>query len=778
MVGPPSGLKTSGGLFIFRQKEEILRMKITLRLILSLVSIVAMVAFAFSYWQAQQEQDRLKNELEKRASFIADSLKVSVEPLLAAEGNIQSLQRIVDRFSNRERLVGINIYDTRENMIVTSKDFSPQLESNTRVLFEGIQEVERLGTDYGSFFNLGKASLYAYAVPLTVGDKTTHVLTLFYDVDFISERVQRLLINSFWRALIQALLISLTTFIVIYFNVMIPIKRTTEWIRRIRKGESSRPLNAKQQLLLGPLALEITQMAKSLDMARAAAEEEARLRYTSESRWTPQRLKEFVRLKLEDRPLFVVSNREPYMHIKTDNKIECIVPASGLVTALEPVLNACGGTWIAQGSGNADRETVDKNDRIKVPPEEPKYTLRRVWIDKDLEEGFYSGFSNEGLWPLCHIAHTRPIFRAKDWEDYKAVNKKFAQAVAEELEGISNPFILIQDYHFALLPSMIKALKPDAKIAIFWHIPWPNPESFGICPWRRELLQGMLGADILGFHTQFHCNNFIESVDRFLESRIDYEHFAINREGHTTFIKPFPISISFDSTDETEVKSLEDKQMLLKKYGIQAQLLGVGVDRLDYTKGILERFRAIENLLDTHSFFRGKFTFVELGAPSRTMIPKYKEFIDEIVKEVERINTKFKKKNWQPILLLMKHHSHQDILPFYKAADVCMVTSLHDGMNLVAKEFIAARNDEQGVLILSQFTGAARELHDSLIVNPYDIGQTSKAIYTALEMPKEEQAQRMKQMREVVKSNNIYRWAGELVGQLTQVRKEGEEVAA
>jgi len=753
-------------------------MKITLRLIFSLIAIVAVVAFIFSFTQATQEESRLKADLEKRASFVADSLRVSVEPLLLMDGNTSSLQRIVDRFSNRERLVGINIHDTRGNIIVSSTEIRKKLEAEPKILSEAIQEVERLGSERGSTIKLADRNLYAYAAPLSTGIKTSHVLTLIYDVDYIHDRVKRLLLNNFFRALIQALLISLTTFIVIFYNVVTPIRKTTDWIRKIRKGESFRPLNAKEQLLLGPLALEITRMAKSLEVARSAAEEEARLRYSSESRWTPQRLKEFIRMKLEDRPLFVVSNREPYMHVRNGKEIECIVPASGLVTALEPVLNACGGTWVAQGSGNADRETVDKNDRIMVPTEEPKYTLRRVWIEKDEEEGFYSGFSNEGLWPLCHIAHTRPIFRAKDWEDYKTVNKKFAQAVAQELEGVSNPFVLIQDYHFTLLPRMIKKLKPDAKIAIFWHIPWPNPESFGICPWRQELLQGMLGADIIGFHTQFHCNNFIESVDRFLESRIDYEHFSINRENHTTLVKPFPISIGFDSEKDEATKTHPSKSELLKKHGLHAEYLGVGVDRLDYTKGILERFRAIEHLLDTHASFRGKFTFVELGAPSRTMIPKYKEFIDEIVKETERINLKFKKNNWQPILLLMKHHSHKDIQPFYKAADVCLVTSLHDGMNLVAKEFISSRTDEHGVLVLSQFTGAARELQDALIVNPYDIVETSQAIKKALEMSEAEQIDRMKRMRETVQSNNIYRWAGELVGQLTQLRTENEERAS
>jgi trehalose 6-phosphate synthase len=354
------------------------------------------------------------------------------------------------------------------------------------------------------------------------------------------------------------------------------------------------------------------------------------------------------------------------------------------------------------------------------------------------------------------------------------VNERFAQAVIEEIKDIPEPYILIQDYHFALLPRLIKALKPDAKIALFWHIPWPNPESFGICPWRKEILQGMMGADIIGFHTQFHCNNFIETVDRFLETRVDYEHFSITREGHTTLIKPFPISIGPGKEDKHFNNDIKNRETLLKEFGVQTRFLGVGVDRLDYTKGILERFRAIEHLMETEPVFKGEFTFVELGAPSRTMIPKYKEFIDEITKEVERINVKFKSKNWQPILLLMKHHSHEEILPFYKAADLCMVTSLHDGMNLVAKEYVSAREDEHGVLILSQFTGASRELQDALIVNPYDIGQTSKALKAALEMSKEEQGQRMKRMREVVASNNIYRWAGELVGQLTEVRSDPE----
>lgn len=746
-------------------------MKITFRLILSLVIIVTLVACGFSFWQGQQEEARLKKELERRANIIADSLRISVEPLLLIEDK-RPAQRIVDKFSNRERLVGVAIYDIHENPVVISAGLQPTLDKNPKALARNIQEIERLKAEYGEFINFGKTQqLHAYSIPLVSKEEITHVLTLFHDAAYIQERVQRIWVNTFWRASIQVFFIAIVTFLIFYLNVMAPIRKTTEWIKKVRKGESLDKIDSSGELLLGPLAKEITKMAKSLEKARLSAEEEARLRHTTESLWTPERLKEFIKDKMNGRLLFVVSNREPYMHIKKGKEIECIVPASGLVTAIEPILKACGGTWIAQGSGNADRETVGADDKLRVPPEEPQYTLRRIWIKKDIEDGFYSGFSNEGLWPLCHIAHTRPIFRVKDWYAYTEVNKKFADAVLKEIENINEPNVLIQDYHFALLPQMIKEKRPDARVAIFWHIPWPNPESFGICPWRKELLQGMLGADIVGFHTQFHCNNFIESVDRFLESRIDYEHFTVNREGHTALIKPFPISIDFGSPASSLATPAREE--LFKKYNIHAEFLGVGVDRLDYTKGIVERFHAVEYFLERNPDFIGKFTFVELGAPSRTMIDKYKDFVEEVAAEADRINVRFKKKNWQPILFLMKHHSHAEILPFYQAADVCLVTSLHDGMNLVAKEYVASRQDERGVLVLSQFTGAARELKDALIVNPYDIGQTAEAIRIALEMPQEEQEERMRRMRVSLKEHNIYRWASDLVGELAQVRLPG-----
>jgi trehalose 6-phosphate synthase len=406
--------------------------------------------------------------------------------------------------------------------------------------------------------------------------------------------------------------------------------------------------------------------------------------------------------------------------------------------------------------------------------------LRRVWLTKEEEQGYYYGFANEGLWPLCHIAHTRPIFRASDWQSYFEANQKFADAVVEEIADSPRPVVLVQDYHFALLPRLIKMQRPDARVAIFWHIPWPNPEAFGICPWRREVLEGLLGADLIGFHTQSHCNNFLETVDRTLESRIDWEHFSASRLDHHTMVRPFPISVDLTNglhAVEDQDSSYAERSALLKSLGVEATLMGVGVDRVDYTKGILERFLAIERFLEKYPVYRGQFTFVQIGAPSRTHIKRYHDFLGEVELEAERINWRFQTGKWKPILFLKRQHNHDEITRYYRAADVCLVTSLHDGMNLVAKEFVAARADERGMLILSQFTGAARELRDALLVNPYDIDETAEALRRALEMEPEEKELRMQRMRRTVRENNVYRWAANLVAELCELRLDENEIA-
>ncbi len=585
------------------------------------------------------------------------------------------------------------------------------------------------------------------------------------------------------QLLLQVVVTSLTTLLIVRWTLLGPLSKAAEWLRRFRTGELPEGSALPKEALFAPLAREVTQMARSLKAARAAAQQEARLRNAGESLWTPDRLREQVRNLLQGRPLIVVSNREPYMHVRQDRQIRCVVPPGGLVSAMEPILRACSGTWIAQGSGDADRETADMFGRLKVPPEQGLYTLRRVWLEKEEEQGYYYGFANEGLWPLCHIAHTRPTFRAEDWFQYARVNGKFARAVIEEFGETENPCLLIQDYHFALLPRLVKEQRPDAKIALFWHIPWPNPEAFSICPWAKELLEGMLGADLIGFHTQFHCNNFLQTVDRTLESRLDWEQFSINRGNHTTWVKPFPISIAAstapdDSTSAPTTSAAALKEQLLKTLGITAQWLGIGVDRLDYTKGITERFLAIEQFFERFIDFQGKFVFVELGAPSRSAIKRYQELEVELDAHVTRINQRFQTRQWKPIVFLKKQHSHQEIAPFYRAADICMVTSLHDGMNLVAKEFIAAQTEQQGMLILSQFTGAARELRDALIVNPYAINQMADALHYALTMSPEERATKMARMRQVVQEHNVYRWAGNLVTELVKLRPDASKPAS
>jgi len=600
-------------------------------------------------------------------------------------------------------------------------------------------------------------------------------LVIIQDPSYIQERLSLIWKDSFVRFLVNAFVISLATLLLIRWSMAGPIAKMAEWMKHLRTEKKKGPFRLPSAGIFEPLTREVTQMARSISIAREAAEEEARLRNTAESTWTSARLKEQVCTLLQERSLFVISNREPYIHEKRGKKIECLVPASGLVTALEPVLNACGGTWIAHGSGDADRDVVDVKSKIRVPPEEPQYVLKRIWLTKEEEKGYYYGFSNEGLWPLCHIAHTRPSFRPEDWGYYQSVNKKFAEATLEELKSVEEPLILIQDYHFALLPRLIKEERPDARLALFWHIPWPNPESFSICPWQREILHGMLGADLIGFHTQFHCNNFLETVDRTLESRIDWERFSVGRGGQTTLVKPFPISIAFpgeSKASKADHGTKPNKDNLLKDIGVKARHFGVGVDRIDYTKGILERFRAIERFLEKYPFYQGEFTFVELGAPSRTHIKEYHDLIAAVETEVDRINWRFKTKEWQPIVFLKKHHSHEEIGPFYETADLCMVTSLHDGMNLVAKEYISARNDESGVLILSQFTGASRELRDALIVNPYTIEEMGEAIRTALEMAPAEQKARMRSMRQTLRNRNIYYWAADLITALARLRLE------
>ena len=583
--------------------------------------------------------------------------------------------------------------------------------------------------------------------------------------------------RSFWRELVETvILIAAIGAAMALITVVVAQMSWRGWVegaRALLRGE-------------GPVQ---PRMAPSPEFASIAADLRTRLRNLEDEyrrsrgpdrEWSAERLRRMLVTELHDQEVIVVSNREPYIHVETpDGGMRLQRPASGLVTAVEPVMRACAGTWIAHGSGSGDREAVDGSDRVRVPPGREEYTLRRIWPTEQEEQGYYYGFANEGLWPLCHVAHVRPVFRESDWKLYRAVNRRFAEAVAAEARS-EDPIVLVQDYHFALVPSMVRELLPRATIITFWHIPWPNPESFGICPWSQEILRGMLGSTILGFHTKFHCRNFMETVDRHLEARIEPEHDTITFEGKETLIESYPISIEWPSPETTaQWPSTEEcRRRVFERFGLPAQArLAVGVDRFDYTKGILERLRAVERMLEKHPEWIGRFGFVQIAAPTRSGLDEYRSFQQRIENVAQRINQRFGREDWQPVHLVAEHHDQDAVTQIYRASDVCVVTSLHDGMNLVSKEFVAARDDERGVLLLSRFAGAAREMTEALIVNPYHVEETADALHRAITMPESEQRERMASLRTTVREFNVFRWAGRILDDAARVRTR-ERIAA
>lgn len=736
-------------------------MRITLRLILSLVLGISVCVFFFSYIQTNTEKARLHSDLERRSGILAESLRESILYYLETNSKAKIIQ-IVKKFGNRERLKGIAVFDRNGELLALTPGFKIKEE----ILSDDVRNTINEMVPRGRVIKVDNRKLYFYTIPVlseTEDETVLGVLSIFQDATWIDLRIQGLWKENILRFMILALSVSIITVIIVRWSVTGPIAQIAEWVKilkskGLRDGIEAIP-RVRGDILL-PLITEVKELARSFAIRQINGQEDRPI--LSDSFWTKENLREFIKQKLGDKKLFLLSNREPYMHIRDGKDIKCIVPPGGLVTALDPVMRACGGIWIAHGAGEADREVVSKDDKIAVPPQDPAYSLKRIWLTKDEEVGYYYGFSNEGLWPLCHITYVRPSFRLENWIEYQKVNQRFAETLLEEIKGEETPLVLVQDYHLALVPLLIKKKRPDAKIALFWHIPWPNPEVFGICPWGREILLGMLGADLIGFHIQFYCNNFLETVDRFLECKIDWEHFSVERRGHSSFVRPLPISVSVE--DFSYNKQVDHfREMIYKEFGLEAQYVGVGVDRIDYTKGIPEKFLSIERFLDKYPDFVGKFTFFQFAAPSRTHIKQYREVIKESEDIAERINWKFGGRNYRPIVFLKGHHDHARIVPFYKGAHFCMVTSLHDGMNLVAKEFVASRNDNDGVLILSQFTGASRELKDSIIVNPYDIEGMADAIYQALTMEEDERRERMTRMRNLVSDHNIYWWTKKLI---------------
>ena len=720
---------------------------------------VSLVMGLFSLNQANQEQIELTSRLQSRSQVLADSLAESIEPSYNTRAT-STTQRTIDRFVSSERLSGIGVFDNAGTVVAASEDLPLPPDG---MLIRTVMDSDEA---QGDFVGRGGNTYYVHVIPLHDGERVVGALAVAQDATYIDESIRSIWRDNLIRLLLQILVFAAAVFTLVRWVFFRAIEKLVGAVQAARKGESGSDA-VHGTSFLEPLAGEISKVTQSLRHARRAASEEARMRLEKlDSPWTAERLKEFVKAYLRARPIFVLSNGEPYINIREKNKIEWIVPAGGVITAINPVMEACGGMWIAHGSGPADKEVVDAEGKVRVPHDEPKYTLKRIWLSAKEIKRYYNGFSNEALWPLCHMAHVRPEFRKEDWTEYRKVNGLFAKTLLDEIRHVERPIVLVQDYHLALVPAMIKKSRPDAQIAMFWHIPWPSAAQFSICPWRKEILEGMLGADLVGFHTRQYCNNFMDTVGNEIESRIDYEHFSIFREDHRTFVKPLPISIAFPGDAERLEKP---DRSILKRLNIRTPHLVLGVDRLDYIKGIPERLKGLEFLLDAHPEYRGQITMLQIASPTRGSVEKYTAYREFVKKETERINEKFRTNDWKPIILEEKSYSHAELRQLYQIADVCVVTSLHDGMNLVAKEFAAARGDESGVLILSQFTGASRDMKGALIINPYSAEETSAALHSALTMQKAEQHRRMKTMRASVRDYNIYRWSAELIKALSQL---------
>jgi trehalose 6-phosphate synthase len=724
---------------------------IFLRLALPVAALASVATFVAMPFIDRLITEWFRGDVQLRAELVSKSMEEPVARLLQ-QGDRARLLNYLERVTTDERLVAVKICGA-DGAIVATPAAPPAVSC-------GVRPDESASASEPAVVATPTGSVHVSRFPIP-GVEPAAALLIAHDLSFADRR----------RSTARDYLLA---FVAVGAVVLAMLFVGAAWwsLRRwsgalISDIRSRRFLeDAKSPPAALPILSQVRQVMRELERSQ-------RLEIEYQENWTPAALQQVAREHLGAAEILVVSNREPYIHNRdADGHARVQVPASGMVTALEPVVRACTGTWIAHGSGSADRDVVDARDGVAVPPESPAYRLRRVWLTKEQEEGYYYGLANEGLWPLCHLAYVRPEFRESDWEQYVQVNQRFAAVVAEEARTKS-PVVLIQDYHFALLPAAIRQRRRDATIVLFWHIPWPSAETFGVCPWKREIVLGMLQADILGFHTRWHCQNFLATVDRYVECQIDHEHMTVTVQGHVCRVAAYPISIEWPPRQEADARPVADcRADVRRRFGIaDGVVLGLGIERWDFTKGILERFHALEHLLRTRAHLRGRVTLLQVLAPSRAKLPAYRALQERTLQEVERINAHFGRDGWQPIVLLPEHQEPAEVYELYRAADFCLVNSLHDGMNLVAKEFVASRDDLDGVLILSTFAGASRELVEALLVNPYDAIETAAAIEAAVEMPREERLERMRLMRRTVKQNNVYRWAGRMLVDAAQVRQ-------
>ena len=726
-----------------------------MRSILIRLAIPTLLAVVFLAYFGVPVADRLledwfRADIDMRAQLLAKSISASIGPLIDKD-QPKELGKFLAGITADERLVAV-VLCRADGSLLLKTDRTPKSIS--------CPDEQAAGKHTDRLVQLPSGSVEVSAFPVATAGGNAIDILIIHDLQFIDRRQSTARNYVLASAVLFATLLALVVGFIFWLLLRRWVRVLVGDIRGLRFLD-----DAHSESESSPILSQVRAALRDLEANQ-------RLEIDFHENWTPHALQQVVREHLHEPEVFVVSNREPYIHNETDQGVVVQVPASGMVTALESIVRACSGTWIAHGSGTADRRTVDRHDHIKVPPEDPSYTLRRVWLNEAEESGFYYGFSNEGLWPLCHLVYIRPAFRESDWRQYQAVNERFARVVASESKT-SNPVVLVQDFHFALLPGLLREFKHKATILLFWHIPWPNAETFGVCPWKQEILTHMLAADILGFHTRHHCQNFLATVDRFVECQIDHEQLTVTLRGHVCRIVSYPISIEWPPRWLALVPSPEISSANVRaRFGIGPDVsLGLGVERWDFTKGIVERLHALEMLLEKDPECIGKVTLLQVAAPSRSTLPAYQALQAETRAEVERINARFATDGWKPIILMAQHHQPRDVFELYRAANFCIVNSLHDGMNLVAKEFIAARDDDDGVLILSSFAGASRELPEALLINPFDVGETAAAIKLAMRMPREERRQCMKLMRRTVKENNVYRWAGRMLMDAAQIRQ-------
>ncbi len=702
------------------------------------IAVALIVGFVISPFAGSIIEQWSRADVESRSKLVFTAIQPFLDSAIEDKAWAR-LGGLFKRVARDKRILGVGLCDSSGALIAPT----PEMPSSF-----SCEKIAKSTSQSFADITSGGHQLLAAAFPVVTA-KGRSYLVILNDLSFATARSNQAL------AYILAALAGVVA-VLMAGAVVLALLMLRDWMNSLKR--------AVDEVRQGSTGVGLPFSGSAIEREiHKLLREDAHVPVANQIDWTPKSLHELLHSALPGAEVLVISNREPCIHNRTKDGVVVQRPASGLVSALEPIMRACGGTWIAHGSGDADRETVDQHDRIRIPEASPAYVLRRIWITDEEQDGYYYGFANEGLWPLCHIAFVRPAFRINDWRAYQEINRRFADAVIAE-SRTDNPVVLVQDYHFALVPKLIRERLPKATVIAFWHIPWPNAETFSICPWKEQIIEGLLGSTIIGFHTQFHCNNFIECVDRFLESRIDREIQAVSLGGHETMIRAYPISIEWPPKAlETVPRSRKCRTEIRGQFSLAPDTkVVVGIERFDYTKGILDRMKAVDTLLSRNPTWKDRLVFIQVAAPTRSKLGSYAQLQSEAEALAKDINARHKCRHG-PIILIVRHFEPAEVFRLFRGADACIVSSLHDGMNLVAKEFVAAREDNTGVLVLSSFTGAARELSEALIVNPYDTEEMASAIERALTMPAEEQIERIKLMRQQIKENNVYRWAGRML---------------